>query len=82
MIMLGDDFGGKLRGSKDPKSDRARIVEEYKKENMTAIKAASDGYVDDIITPGELRERLIAATDMLSGKRVATLPKKHNNLYI
>ena len=82
VIMLGDDLGGKLKGSKDPKTDKAAVIAQYKEENLTAMKAAEDGYVDDIITASETRDRLIASLDMLSSKRVSTLPKKHNNLYI
>lgn len=82
VIMLGDDFGGKLKGSKDPQKDRAAVVSEFKKNELTAMKAAENGYVDDIIEPSATRTKLISAIDMLCNKRVSTLPKKHNNLYI
>ena len=82
VIMLGDDFGGKLKGSKDPKNDRAAVVAQFKDENLTAFSAAGNGYIDDIINAEETREKLITAIDMLSNKRISTLPKKHNNLYI
>ncbi len=49
----------------------------YVKANLTAVKAAEDGYVDDIVAPEQLREKLVSVLDMLSSKRVATLPKKH-----
>ena len=82
VIMLGDDFGGKLKNTSDPKAERERVIEAYKNENMTAMKAAENGYVEDIIEPENTREKLIAALDMLGNKRVSTLPKKHNNIYI
>ena len=82
VIMLGDDFGGKLKGSKDPKADKAAVIAEYKDKNCSALDAAANGYVEDIINPEETRAKLIAALELLSGKRVSTLPKKHNNLYI
>ena len=82
VIMLGDDLGGRLKGSKDPKKDREAVVSEFRKNELTAMKAAENGYVDDIIEPSETRERLVSAVEMLSNKRVSTLPKKHNNLYI
>lgn len=82
VITLGDDFGGKLAGAKDPKAERAKIIAEFKDENLSAEKAAADGYVQDVILPEETRGKVIAALDMLSDKRVSTLPKKHNNLYI
>ena len=80
--MLGYDFGGKLKGSKDPKNDKAAVIAQFKDENLTAFKAAENGYIDDIINAEETRDKLITAIDMLSNKRTSTLPKKHNNLYI
>lgn len=77
VIDLGDDLGGKLKGAADPKTERARVIAEYKQEKLTALKAAENGYVEDIITPAETRMKLIAALDMLSDKRSSTLPKKH-----
>lgn len=82
VIMLGDDYAGKLKGAKDPKAEKAAVVAEFKNENLTALRAAENGYVDDIFPAGDTRERLISAIDMLANKRVSTLPKKHNNLYI
>ena len=77
VIDLGDDLGGKLKGAADPKTERARVIAEYKQEKLTALKAAENGYVEDIIPPAETRMKLIAALDMLSDKRSSTLPKKH-----
>lgn len=82
VIMLGDDFGGKLSKSKNPKADKAALIAEYKDKNCTALDAAANGYVEDIINPEDTRAKIIAALELLSGKRVSTLPKKHNNLYI
>ena len=82
VITLGDDFGGKLKGASDPQSARNEIIAQFKDENLTAMNAAADGYVQDIILPEETRSKIIAALDMLADKRISTLPKKHNNLYI
>ena len=82
VIALGDDFGGKLKGTSDPQTERAKITAQYKEDNLTAMKAAEDGYIDEIILPEETRTKLTSAIDMLSDKRSSTLPKKHNNLYI
>ena len=82
VVMLGDDLGGGLEGSKDPRNDRAKLISEYQKKELNAMKAAADGYVDDIIEPSVTRAKLISALDMLCNKRVSTMPKKHNNLYI
>ena len=82
VVMLGDDLGGKLKGSKDPQNDRAAVIREFKEKELTAMKAAENGYVDDVITAGETRARIVSSLEMLCSKRVTTLPKKHSNLYI
>ena len=38
------------------------------------------GYVDDVVELASLRARLYVALEMLSGKRVSTLAKKHSNM--
>ena len=61
-----------------PFEDQAKLIEQYIKANLTAQKAAEDGYIDDIAEGAGLRAKIISALDMLSSKRVATLPKKHS----
>ena len=61
-------------------ADQQAKIDAYIRENLTAANAASDGYVDDIAEPEELREKIAAALDMLSTKRVSTLPKKHTTI--
>ena len=44
------------------------------------FEAAKDGYLDNVILPEETRNTVICALDMLAGKRVSKLPKKHGNM--
>lgn len=60
-----------------PVSEQESRAMDYVKANLSAVKAAEDGYIDDIVEPESLRDKLTAALDMLSSKRVSTLPKKH-----
>lgn len=60
-----------------PFDEQDALIDSYIKTNLTAAKAAEDGYIDDIAEGAELREKIIASLNMLSSKRVATLPKKH-----
>ena len=60
-----------------PFEEQDALIDSYIKANLTAQKAAEDGYIDDIAEGDELREKIISALNMLSSKRVATLPKKH-----
>ncbi len=63
-----------------PVAEQAAVIEAYAKENLGAEKAAENGYVDDIVTEEELREVLIAASNMLVNKRVKTEAKKHSTI--
>jgi acetyl-CoA carboxylase carboxyltransferase component len=72
----------RLAKMSDPTEDRKRLAEEYARENGDAIMAAADGTVSDVIPPAETKGRLIALLDMLSGKRVSRLPKKHSNIVL
>ena len=82
VIMLGDDFGGQLKGSQNPQQDKAKLLDTFKAQELTAMKAAENGYVDDVFEAAQTREKVMAAVEMLCNKRVTTLPKKHNNLFI
>ena len=59
---------------------RDEVVKEYKEIQCSPFAAAGLGYVDDVIDPAATRDMLITSLDMLSGKRVNRLPKKHSNL--
>ena len=61
-----------------PFEQQDQMIDSYIKANLTAQKAAEDGYIDDIADAAELRAKIVAALNMLSSKRVATLPKKHS----
>ena len=63
-----------------PYAEQDGAIAGYVAENLSAASAAADGYVDDILTREELRGRIVSALDMLSSKRVATLPKKHTTI--
>lgn len=63
-----------------PVAQQKAAAESFAKENLGAFAAAENGYVEDIVTEDSLRTKLIAALDMLSGKRVPTLAKKHSTI--
>ena len=60
-----------------PVADQDALAKAFVKANLSAVKAAEDGYVDDIVAPEDLRAKMIAALELLSSKRVSTLAKKH-----
>jgi propionyl-CoA carboxylase beta chain len=63
-----------------PAAARASKVAEYTANFANPYIAARRGYVDDIIEPTETRSRLIAAFQLLEGKRAAMPKKKHGNI--
>ena len=58
---------------KVPVEQQSAVAEKFAEENLSAFNAAQNGYVDGIVEEGQLRQTLISALDMLSGKRVPTL---------
>ncbi|MEM1484971.1 carboxyl transferase domain-containing protein [Oscillospiraceae bacterium PP1C4] len=59
---------------------RAQVEAEFAATEASAFAAAAKGHIDDVIDPAQTRDVLISAIDMLAGKRVSTLPKKHGNI--
>lgn len=67
-------FGDRLAGGEDRKA----LEKEYEETIASPFTAAACGAVDDICTPAETRAKVIAALDILAGKRENTLPRKHS----
>lgn len=59
---------------------REQAEADYAANDASAFAAAAKGHIDDVIDPAQTRSVLISALDMLAGKRVSTLPKKHGNI--
>jgi acetyl-CoA carboxylase carboxyltransferase component len=73
-------FRREIQEAPDPKAKRQELIENYSKSLYNPYIAASRGYVDAVITPGETRARLIEILEMLCNKRDALPPKKHGNI--
>lgn len=71
---------GQIAQAEDPEAERAKLIEEYKKNFANPYKAAELGFVDEVIRPEDTRPRVIAAFEMLDGKRQTNPPKKHGNI--
>ncbi len=52
----------------------------YIEETASAVVAAQNGLVDDVIDPSMTRQMIIANLEMLASKRDTNYPKKHGNL--
>ena len=66
----------------NPTEDRQKLAAEYAETECSPLAAAAAGYVSDVIAPAETKAKLAATLDMLSGKRVSRLPKKHSNIQL
>ncbi|WP_297092627.1 acyl-CoA carboxylase subunit beta [uncultured Draconibacterium sp.] len=60
--------------------EKAAKVQDYRDKFANPYKAASLGYIDEIIHPRETRRKVIDALDMTSNKRKSNPPKKHGNI--
>ena len=65
---------------KVPVEEQDKVASDFAKRELSALNAAQCGYVDDVVTKAQLREKVVQALDMLSSKRVETLPKKHSTI--
>ena len=47
---------------------------------MNPQVAVMNGYVDEVILPGETKRKIVAALDMLADKKKSLPKKKHANI--
>ena len=73
-------FKDRIAEAEDAAEERAKLVADYETQFANPYVAAARGYVDDVILPSETRPRLIAALEMLAGKRETNPRKKHGNI--
>jgi len=64
----------------DPAAARAQFIEEYKRTFANPFKAAELGFIDEVIHPRALRQRLAHALEFLATKRDDTPKRKHGNI--
>jgi propionyl-CoA carboxylase beta chain len=60
--------------------EKAAAVQEYRDKFANPYKAASLGYIDEIIHPKDTRKKIIGALDMTQNKRKSNPPRKHGNI--
>ena len=65
---------------KVPFESQKDAAEKFAAEKLSAFNAARNGYVDGIVEEAQLRGALVSALDMLAGKRVPTVAKKHSTV--
>lgn len=70
----------RLAAMTNPIEERQALAEEYAETEGSALAAAAGGFVTDVVAPAQTKAKLAAMMDMLAGKRVSQLPKKHTNM--
>ncbi|WP_372771884.1 acyl-CoA carboxylase subunit beta [Mangrovibacterium sp.] len=69
-----------LRRDIKTEDEKVAAVEEYRDTFANPYRAASLGYIDEIIYPKDTRKKIISALDMTHNKRKSNLPRKHGNI--
>jgi len=60
--------------------EKKKAVQDYRETFANPYKAASLGYIDEIINPKFTRMKIISALEMTQNKRKSNPPKKHGNI--
>ena len=69
-----------IKNAEDPAAKKKELLEEYNNKFMNPYIAAEHGYVDEVILPGETRQRIVSAFRMLETKKKINPYKKHGNI--
>ena len=72
-IMLGDKL-------EIPVAEQDKLIAEFVSSELSAINAAKNGYINDVVAAENLRAALASALDILASKRETALPKKHTTI--
>jgi acetyl-CoA carboxylase carboxyltransferase component len=73
-------FRKEVEKAENPEEYLAKVEEEYREKFANPFRAASKGYIDDIIEPAKTRARLIRSLEMIATKRDTNPPRKHGNI--
>lgn len=69
-----------IEAAQNPEAEVARLTAEYEKAFLNPYIAAARGYVDEVILPTEMKEKVVSAFEMLQSKRRTLTAKKHGNI--
>lgn len=73
-------FRKEIQEADDPEAKEEELIDYYKEQFAHPYKAAARGYIDNVILPGETREKLIKALEISENKVDSVPKKKHDNL--
>lgn len=73
-------FRKEIQKADDPEAKQKELEESYSKEFAHPYRAASRGFIDDVILPHETRSKLIKAFELCQNKVDSVPKRKHDNL--
>jgi propionyl-CoA carboxylase beta chain len=73
-------FKNEIAKAADPAKARTELIADYKEKFANPYKAAELGFIDEVIYPRTLRQRLARSLELLKDKRDSNPPKKHSNI--
>jgi len=73
-------YRNEIAKAQDPVATKAKFVDEYRAKFANPYKAAELGFIDEVIRPRHLRQRLHRALELLRDKRESNPPRKHGNI--
>lgn len=73
-------YAKEIQESTNPEQTKKEKMDLYRKQYASTYKAAEVGLIDEIISPGETRERLIQAFSFLTNKKRTLPERKHGNM--
>lgn len=75
-------YADEILSAENPECREKQIIKSSKENLTNPLTAARDGHIDDILLPGDTRNRLFNVFDMLSSKREKNYPRKHLSLLV
>jgi propionyl-CoA carboxylase beta chain len=69
-----------IRDEAQRQEARVRFTNEYKERFANPYKAASLGYIDEVLRPRDTRSAIIRSLRLLGNKRQSNPPRKHGNI--
>ncbi len=75
-------YHDELKGVEDASSKRLELAARYSTEEGSPYSAAASGCIDGVVTSSQLRQTLSDAIEIMAGKRISRLPKKHSNIQL
>ena len=73
-------FRREIEGALDPDLKRKDKIEEFREQFGTPYKAASRGYIDEVIAPEETRASIAHSLEVLKNKHASNPYAKHRNI--